>query len=89
MTKHFEKFFAASLAAQRVFAFWRSVDLFQALAKRFAAMVLQPGAGSLALHIFSDLVTMLLGCLVAVLENKSDPRGSIHIFDFQIIVAEE
>ena len=88
MTKDFEIFVAAIFAAPSVLEFCESFDSFQTLARRFAAKVLQPGAGSMALQLSSDLVTALSVGFVNVLENKSEPRGFMHIFDFQTIVAE-
>ena len=87
MTKDFENFLAANLAVPRVFELRRSADLFQTLERRFAAKFLQPGTGSIALELFSDLVTTAVG-FVTLLENKSDPSGFISIFDFHTIVAE-
>ena len=43
MTKDFENYLAANLAAPRVFELRRSADLFQTLERRFAAKFLQPG----------------------------------------------
>ena len=88
MTKDFENFLAAIFAAPSVLEFHNSADSFQTLARRFAAKVLQPGAGSMALQLLSDLVTALSVGFINVLENKSEPRGFMHIFDFQTIVAE-
>ena len=87
MTKDFENFLAANLAVPRVFELRRSADMFQTLARRFAAIFLQPGTGSIALELFSDLVTMPVG-FVTLSGNKSDPSGFISIFDFHTIVAE-
>ena len=65
-----------------------SGDSFHNLARRFAAKVIQPGTGSLALQLFMDRVeTPPLG-LATLFGNKSDPRGSIHCLDFHIVVAE-
>ena len=50
MTKDFENFLAANLAALRVFGLRRSADLFQTQERRFAAKFLQPGTGSIALE---------------------------------------
>ena len=71
MTNDFDSFLAAFFAAPRVSAFCKSGDLFHNLARRLAANVLQPGTGSVALQLFTDLVKIPPDALVTFLSADS------------------